>query len=209
MTAPAESTRELLCQTHSGDPQALSRLLEAHLPWIHEHVRKRLSAAMRMDGDTRDFVQEAVVDVLRTGPRFVVSDPGHFRAIMARIVENNIRDRRRYMDRGCRDVSRRRDLARDSLLMLDPPAHSVTRPEDRADQNEQLAWLHLALELLDPDDREIIRGREWDNASFAELGAMLGTTEGGARKRYARALPKLAAKVGLLREGRLSQLTGE
>jgi len=186
---------------------ALSQLLEEHLPWIHAHVRKRLSGGMRADGDTRDFVQEAMVDVLRSGPRFVVSDPAHFRALMARCVENNIRDRRRYLDRDRRDIRRRRDLARDSLLVLDPPARSVTQPDDRADRNEELAWLHLALELLDPEDREVIRAREWDGLSFGALGQLIGISEDGARKRYTRALPRLAAKVGQLRKGQLGALT--
>jgi RNA polymerase sigma factor (sigma-70 family) len=69
----------------------------------------------------------------------------------------------------------------------------------QAERNEQQAWLALAVELLDPDDRETIRLRDWEGLSFPALGAELGISEEAARKRYQRALPRLAAKLEQLR----------
>jgi DNA-directed RNA polymerase specialized sigma24 family protein len=79
-------TRQVL-SLHRGDAGALEALVEAHLPWIETHVRRRLTPQLRRDGDTHDFVQQALLDVLRDGPRFAIDDVGAFRGLLARIVE--------------------------------------------------------------------------------------------------------------------------
>ncbi len=203
MTAPVHGdvTRATLLRLHAGDPAALQQLLDEHRPWIEAQVRRRLDAALRIEADTQDFVQEAMLEVLRDGPRFVVENAAAFRALLARIVENNVFDRVRYMHREQRDRRRQRDLASDSVLMLDAPARSVTQPPQRAERSEQIAWMRLALELLEPDDREVLRMREWEGLSFVAIGERLGTTEEAARKRHVRALPKLAHKLQMLRMG--------
>lgn len=201
MTTGAGKTRDLLVRLHGGDREALETLLLQHLPWIEAQVRNRLGPVVRQDGETLDFVQEAMLDALRSGPRFVVESPDRFRALLLRIVENNVLDRVRYLQREQRDRRRHRGAASDSVLQLDEPVRSVTDPGDAASRNERVAWLQLALELLEPEDREAIRLREWDGLSFAEVGERLGVSEEAARKRYTRALPKLAQKVDALRRG--------
>lgn len=194
---------------HRGDPAALQRLVATHLPWIETQVRARLSAAVRRDGDTQDFVQDALIEVLRDGPRFVIDSTAGFRALLLRIVENNLRDRVRHQHRQCRDVRRERELAGDSVLLLDAPARSVTEPPAQAERHERAAWLRLALELLEPEDREVIRLREWEGRTFGEIGATLGVGEEAVRKRYGRALPRLAQKLELLRRGQWRQTLGD
>lgn len=184
-----------------GDEQALHQLVAEHLPWIEAQVRRRMSPATRRDGDTQDFVQEALLDVLRDGPRFAIDDPAAFRALLVRIVENNLIDRMRYLQREQRDYRRQRALPSDSVLVLDAPARSVTEPWVRAGRNELQDWMRLALELLAPDDREAVRLRDWEGLTFAAIGEQLGIGEEAARKRYQRALPRLAQKVDLLQRG--------
>ncbi|HEX5050442.1 MAG TPA: RNA polymerase sigma factor [Planctomycetota bacterium] len=202
MTAPEDSITRKVLLLHSGDAATLQQLIADHLPWIEERVRMRLSPSVRREGDTQDFVQEALVEVLRDGPRFAVENPVAFRALLARIVENTLIDRQRYMHRGQRDRRKQRGLPSDSVLLLDGPAKSITTPSVHAERSEQQAWLRLALELLDPDDREAIRLRDWEELSFVAAGQRLGISEEAARKRYLRALPRLAAKLELLRRGK-------
>ncbi|MCR9243522.1 MAG: sigma-70 family RNA polymerase sigma factor [bacterium] len=186
---------------HRGDQQALQRLVTEHLPWIERHVRKKLTGIMRRDGDTHDFVQEAMLEVLRDGPRFTIENRAAFRALLARIVENNLRDRFRHMHRDRRDVRRQRALPTDSVLVLDSPARTVTEPPTHVERNERTAWTRLALELLAPDDREVIRLRVWEGKTFAEIGTALNLGDEAVRKRFRRALPRLADKLASLREG--------
>lgn len=199
MTKPG--TIDLLRSWHAGSRTALEDLLARHLPWIRDYVRRRLGEKLRARDETLDLVQEAVVDVLEYGPRFEITDEGCFRSLLARIVENNIRDRDKYLNRACRDAGRERSGCTDSVLALDPPVDSVTNPSAKASAAETAEWVRLAIELLEPADREVVLLREWDGLTFTAIGQRLGIPENTARMRYQRALPKLAQKVTGLRSG--------
>ncbi|MBL8755170.1 MAG: hypothetical protein JNK15_17835, partial [Planctomycetes bacterium] len=67
-------------------------------------------------------------------------------------------------------------------------------------------WVRLALELLEPEDREIVRLRDYDQLSFGAIAAQLGLTEDAARMRHKRAMPKLARTLESLRTGRVGDL---
>src|SRR5262245_11241046 len=153
---PEESpTTVLLRRWHAGDEDAVRELLERHLPWIRAHVQRRLGPALRRAGETGDYVQEALLEFLRYGPRFVVSEDHRLRGLLARIVENVLRDEHdRYAARR-RARARERPLPSDSVLDLDAACDPVTRPSEVAERREWEAWVRLALELLDPEDREV------------------------------------------------------
>ncbi len=198
----SDSVSSLMLLVRRGDQTALQQLLTEHLPWIEQRVRRRLSNLLRRDGDTQDFVQEAMVDALRDGPHFVIENVDGFRALLARIVENNLRDRCRRMKRERRDIRRQRAMPNESVLQLDAPARSITEPPTAAERNECAAWLQLALEMLAPEDREVVRLRVWDGVTFPEIGRVMELSEDAVRKRYRRALPRLAEKLEMLRSGR-------
>ena len=201
MTAPDESIGTLLRLWHEGDREALDRLLELHLPWLRQYVQQRLGPALKARGETADFVQEAFVDVLRYAPAFVVEDADQFRGLLARIVENNLRDANDWFAAKRRALSRETVMPRDSVLQLDGAERAVTRPSQHAQRNEHQNWVRLALELMEPDDRKVILLRQWDELSFVEIGERMGVTESGARMRFQRALPRLAATVEKLVRG--------
>lgn len=201
MTEDKNSITQKVISMHAGDSSAMQELIAEHLPWIEARVRQRLSPAVRMEGDTQDFVQEVLLDVLRDGPRFAIDNPGAFRALLGRIVENTLIDRQRYMHREIRDRRKQCALPTGSVILLGRPLDTVTTPSSHAMLDEQQAWLRLALELLDPDDREAIRLRDWEELSFPDAGLRLGISEEAMRKRYRRALPRLARKLEMLRRG--------
>ena len=183
------------------DADALGRLVQEHLPWIERQVRARLGPIVRSDGDTQDIVQAALLDVLVHGPSFATGDRDRFRRLLVRIVENDIRDRYRRLHRGKRDRRREAGAATDSVLELDPPLRSITRPSQHAAAAERREWVLLAVELLTPEDRDVIRLRDWDELEFEAVGSRLGISGEAARKRYHRALPRLAEKVIELKRG--------
>ncbi len=202
-------TIELLKLWHGGDGQALEALIKRHLPWVQRHVHHRLGPELRRDGDTQDFVQDAMIRVMEYGPRFVTADENHFRRLLARIVENTLRNKHRDMHRERRDHRRVKPLGSDTILSLDPPQKQVTQPNERAEQNEKVAWIRLAMELLSPSEREVLWLREMDGLSFPEIGERIGATEDAVRMRFQRALPRLALKVSELRGGKLADLLDE
>lgn len=196
-------TIDLLRGWHAGDAQALDALIARDLPWVRAEVARRMGAELRGRADADDVVQQALIDVLRHGPRFEVEDAGHYRALLLRIVENTIRKAIRDGRRQKRWSGREEPLPSGSVVAL---SAGGTRPSAAAAANERRAWLQLALELLDAGEREIVVERQWQGASFAAIGARLGIAEDAARKRFDRAVARLAHLVVKLRSGRVREV---
>ncbi len=184
-------------------------MVARNLSWIRQYVRLRIAPYLRHQADSQDFVQDALVQVLESGPRFEIENEQHFRSLIARIVTNDIRDRHRYLHRQRRNVLRERPFGTESVLQLDPPAKAVTRPSQFMERNERQAWVRLAMEFLDPETRELVRLRIWQGQAFTAIGEALGVSEDAARMRFKRALAKLADRVVDLRSGGIAQILDE
>ncbi len=195
----ADHTEALLRRWHAGDRAALHELVQRDMAWIRARVRQRLGDALRQHGDTDDFLHEAVLDILAWTPRFLASDRDVFRRLVTRIVENTLRGQAEYYSRLRRD--RARVVVGDGVLDLDAHRRPGTSPSQHAAQQEEEAWLRLAMDLLEPDDRDLIVWREWSGESFAAIGSRLGVPENTARMRFSRAVGRLAAQVEALRRG--------
>lgn len=105
-------TRNLLRQWNEGDEQSLNKLMERHLPWIRNHAHHRVGPHLRSKGETCDYVQDAMVEFLRYGPRIRITDENHFRALLIRIVENTLRGKRDWF------VAQRRNISRQMPLQI-------------------------------------------------------------------------------------------
>lgn len=195
---PSE-TMDLLLRWHGGDRAALDSLIARDLPWIEEHVRRRLGPALRARGDTQDYMQDAMVEVLQYGPKFISTSQSKFRNIVARIIENVLRDKQDWFKAKRRAMSKERPLPADSVIDLDRPRETVTRPSENAQRNERESYVRLALEFLQPDDRKVILLRQWEGMSFPEMAGELGVSTDTARMRFNRALPRLGQKIAELR----------
>ena len=196
-------TFALLSRWHGGDPAALDSLVRKNLPWIRQRVERRVGDMLREKADVDDFVQEAMVEVLRYGPRFSMSSTAQFRTLLAKIIENVIRDKYDKFTALRREMARERPVPRDTLLNLDPPAASVTRPSQNAQRDEGTAWVRLGLELLSAEQREVLILRQWEGLGFKTVGERLGVPENTARMRFQRALKHLGTAVMELRAGRV------
>ncbi len=200
-----DETVNLLAQWHGGDKQALAVLLQRDLPWIRRFVSTRLGAFMKSREQTEDVVQDAFVRALQYGPRFSTESRARFRALIARIIENQLRDRYDWHAAERRDAARNVALPADSVLYLDNPQQSaITRPSEHATEAERRSWVQLAIELLPAEDRRVILLREWEGLEFEEVGKHMGLSPDAARMRFHRALPRLAQKLQELRSGQVT-----
>ena len=110
-------------------------------------------------------------------------------AWLARIAENEIRDRADHQHR------QRRDAARE-VSLDDPPIPALTRSAlTRVLQSEQSQQLETALESLSDAHREIILLRAFQELSFREIGARLNKSEDACRMLMARAMTALTLKM--------------
>lgn len=194
----------LLRRWHGGDQGALAELVEACLPWLRQHVDERLGAFLRERGDADDYLQDALLDFLRDGPRFQVRDERQFRGLLVRVIENTLRDKndwfrakRRHLGVGDAALPEGSVLDLHSgLVLTSTPSRGVAREESRA-------WVRLALELLDPEDRKVILGRDYEQRAFEDIGRELGLSPDAARMRWNRAVARLAQTMHKLRQGQV------
>lgn len=194
-------TADLLLRWHGGDREALAELLREEGAWITAQVRRRLGPSLRRGGDTVDHVQDMLVEVLTYAPRFVVEDRNHFRGLLARILENNLRDKHDWLNARRRAAAREQSLPSGTVLQL---GISQTSPSAHADRNEQHAYLRLAMELLDPDERQVVLLRQWEELPFRAVAERIGIGEEAARTRFRRAVQRLAELVSQLQRGELA-----
>ena len=59
---------------HQGDMASLETLLKRHLSWIQNRVRQRIGTKLRHQLESCDIVQDAALQFLQYGPRFLLSD---------------------------------------------------------------------------------------------------------------------------------------
>lgn len=202
------STRDLLLRWHGGDQEAMAELVQQEGAFVERQVRSRLGPLLRRQHDTQDIVQATLLQALRSAPRFLVSDRDQLRGLLAKMVENALRVQANHQQRQKRDLRREQPIqqtSNETVLDLDP-ASTATNPGSAAERNETRDWVRLALELLDPADREVIVMRDYEELAFGEIAAQLGQAEDTVRMRYRRAMPKLAGTLSRLQKGRLADL---
>ena len=193
---------------HPGNSEEIDRVIKHHLPWIQAFVHNKLGDFRRSKADTGDIVQEATIQFLQYGPRIQLLNEKQFRALLCRIVENVIRDKYDWFTACRRSVARERPLPPDTILKLDPPRGRQATPSQIVQKQEEEAWLRLGLELLAPEERELIVLHHWEDLSFNKIGALLGISKDAARLRFIRALHLLIETVESLKSGRLDTVLG-
>lgn len=199
----ASDTVELLQRWHRGDRDALDAIVRRELPWIERRVRARLGPRLRAKEETADIVQQALLEFLRYGPRFLATGRGQLRALLARIAENVLRGRHDWYAARRRALSRERPFPQESVVPLDGSLVSLSTPSREVAAEEERGIVRLALEFLDPADRDVILLREWEGLTHAGVAARLGISEDAARMRYSRALARLGEWVQRIRRGEI------
>lgn len=183
----ADST-ELLERWNSADDRtALEELLQRDVGLLAERLRARARRTLRASVSADDLVHEAVLRYLRMPERPQIATPQAFRAYLWRaawrLALNRIQRRGRFTLR----VGKRAELS------LSAVAASATGSQ--AGKRETLAALHLALNLLDSDDRDILKSAYLEEREVAQIAREMGLTYDTAQKRLSRARLRLAQKL--------------
>jgi RNA polymerase sigma factor (sigma-70 family) len=191
-------TTQLLQRWRDGDESVVGQILADHLSWLRQQVREHLGLALRQKLTSEDVVQEALVDFLNNGPRFVPADTVQLRALLARIVANAVSDQGNWFR-----AARRRMSAELPIDPGDEPIESATdgQPDATAIAREQATRLRLAMELLEERDRRLLVWSKWEQLPFAEIGARLGLDAEAARGATRRAIERLRDTMTRLRHG--------
>ena len=175
---------ELLEDARRGDARAVERLVLLQVDWLKAGARRRLDRGQRLDLDSGDVVQDVVVQLLESGAMSTLRDEEHLRALLQRIMNNDLMDARRRRSR--------RRLDPQDLVDQSP---SVTRPSQHAQRLERDQLVRRSLDGLPEEDRQLLVLRVWEQRSFGEIAERLGCTADAARMRLNRALARFADRA--------------
>lgn len=196
-------TRALLDRVRSDDLDAAERLWERHREPLRRMIAARLGQDIGRRVDASDVVQEVLIRAsLRL--RNYLDDPTlPFHVWLRQLAQDQLIDQhRRHRVAARRSVGRERPLAGggfadrssvDLAAMLRDPGLT---PGAEALRHELEARFRVALDRLDPPDREILILRHFDGLGNGEAARSLGLSEAAAGMRYLRALRRLRALLG-------------
>ena len=188
MTASAQG--DLIRRAQEGSPEALNALYERCAGRLLAYVRLRLGRDLRARLESRDILQVAMVKSIEHLNEFKGQETGSLMGWLARIADNEIRDRADYYQR------QRRDAAREMPLEDDAPVAALTRSAlSRVILDEEAERLEAALEALSPAHREVILLRKFEELSFADIARRLGKSEDVCRTLLARAMTALTLRM--------------
>ncbi len=182
-----ETTR-LFAAARGGAPDAVDALYRRCATKLLPLIRLRMGRALRAEMESRDILQSVLLKSYRKLPQ--VQEGGALMGWLARIAENEIRDRVDYQRRQRRDAMRRAPLDE----AADVPA-PVRQALSEAIMSEQAERLEAALESLPDDQRQVIVLRKLEELTFPEIALRLGKSDDACRMMFARAMAALTLRL--------------
>ena len=188
-------TDRLLADVASGNSGALDELLRLYAPYLQRILQIRISPELNARVDVSDVFQETQMVVVRRIQEFVEKRPASFRVwLRSRALEQLAVQHRRHVTAEMRTVRREKtyndasSMAIARTLFTDTPSKMLQRTEF-AEQVRQL------IDSLNDNDREMLTLRHAEGLTNNEAAETLGIEPVTARKRYGRALSRLADKA--------------
>jgi RNA polymerase sigma-70 factor (ECF subfamily) len=208
---PSEVGR-LLDRAAAGDPDAWRVLFD------RDRTRLRRMVALRMDRwlqgriDPSDVIQEAHPEAMTRLPEYLRQPNLPFFLWLRLIVGQRLTLlHRHHLEAQARDAGREIGLYHGSLPAATSAELAVrmlgrlTQPSAAAVRAERKIRIQIALNAMDPLDREILALRHFEQLSNEEAAQALGPSRSAASKRYVRALNRLK-EILSARRGGLSEL---
>jgi RNA polymerase sigma-70 factor (ECF subfamily) len=164
-------------------------------PYLKAVVGRIFQGRLAGKEDESDVVQDAVVRGIRRLAQCNGQSPEQTLAWLVAIVRNRALNKLRYWNEQERAVEREQPIAGGSSNGVALAAGSST-PSERAIRREEAARLAAAVEQLPPNYREVIRLREFEGLSHAEVAQGMGRWYDVVRQLWVRALKQLRARLG-------------
>lgn len=187
----------LLREAQRGSTEALAQLLEACRPYLLDVANQELDSDLRAKFGASDLVQETLVKVREAYAGFRGQQPREVLGWMRQILLNHLANlRRHYQGTRKRQAARELPLDRAPPDLLECLADPNPTPARQVTAQEERRRLEQALERLPERYQQVIRLRQVQGESFAEIGAKLHCSAGAARKLWIRALVQLEKALG-------------
>ena len=198
MSADTRTDEELLDAAQSGDEGALAILVERHRDRLERMVGLRMDRRLQGRVDPADVVQDAYLVVRGKFPRYSADPRLPFFLWLRLEVGQKLVDLHRFhLGTQMRDAGQEVSLHRGalpqvtSLSLAEHLLGKMTTASQAAMRVELKLRVQEALNSMDPNDREVLLLRHFEELSNAEAAQVLGIKPSAAVNRYVRALKRL------------------
>lgn len=192
----AKNTKDEIARARAGDRDALNRLLLRVQEDVTLRALGRVGDGLRARVRVSDLLQSTYLEVVRGIAEFDGGTDEAFAAWVGRILENNIRDKRRF------HTAKKRDQRREYGTSSNVQGPDCTNPAELAATLDELDFVQEAMARLPENYREVLQRRYLDNEAYDKLAEDLGRTASGVRVLAARARASLLMEIDRLREPR-------
>jgi RNA polymerase sigma-70 factor (ECF subfamily) len=198
MSADARTNDELLDAARHGDEPALAALVERHRDRLERMVRLRMDRRLQGRVDPADVVQEAYLTVRGKFAQYSADPPMPFFLWLRLEVGQKLVDVHRFhLGTKMRDAGQEVSLYQgalpqvSSLSLAEHLLGRLTTASHAAMRVELKLRVQEALNSMDPNDREVLMLRHFEELSNAETAEVLGIKPSAAVNRYVRAVKRL------------------
>ena len=182
-----------LDRLREGDQEALAALFSHCTPRLRQMLRLRMDSRLATRLDVSDVLQEAYLDAARQLPNFLHQSQVAFYVWLRGLTwQRLLKLQRRHLGAQRRAVQREQPLPMESSALLAAQLLAQgTSPSQALLQDELRQRVQRALAKLEPDDRDVILMRDFEDLSNGEVAQALGLSASAATMRYGRALYRL------------------
>jgi RNA polymerase sigma-70 factor, ECF subfamily len=194
----ANDSEHLLDRAAAGDQEAWGNLLARHRARLHNMISLRLDPRLQGRIDASDVLQEAFLAASLQLKDYARSRSMPF-FLWLRLVAGQklVALHRHHLGKKIRDAGREVALFQGALPEASSTALAArllgreAAPSEAAMRAELALRLEVALNSMDPMDREVLVLRHFEQLSNAEAAQVLSIGQSAASKRYIRALRRL------------------
>jgi RNA polymerase sigma-70 factor (ECF subfamily) len=170
---------------------ALDKAFEEHRLKLLAMLEQRIDPALKARIEPEGILDEAHRRAKDRWPHFKTSGMTSY-SWLYRIVLNCLFDEYDFHTAQKRDIYRQRRIPEGSASQFGLGlVQRGTSPSGALARKELVERMRRALEILRPEDREILCMRHYDQLSLTEVAQVLDISDGTARQRYARARLRL------------------
>jgi RNA polymerase sigma-70 factor, ECF subfamily len=190
-------TEELVRRAGQGEEAAMHVLLDGNRSRLKRMLAVRMDRRLLARIDPSDVVQETLMEAARLLPSYAQSRPLPFYPWLRGVAwERLVQLHRKHVGAQKRGADREAPadvgLSDESAIgLVQRFASSGTSPSQHMLRKELQTRVRSALDLLSPQDREILVMRHLEQLQVSEIAAILGMDQGAVKMRRLRAARRL------------------
>ena len=189
--------QDLIDRGRGGDSAALSELFQHCQDYLLFIANHQLDSDLKSKLGASDIVQQTLMVAHRKFQQFQGSTREDLLAWLRGILANDLRQTRRHYKKVDKRQIEREDKA-NAATGFPETADSIYTPGTQASIAEESKRLNAAIAGMSQQYQAVLRMRNWQQLSFAEIGATIGKSADAARKIWTRAVIELESRLNRL-----------